>query len=127
MSKEQTLPRRLFRLSAWSNRVIWRRKKLTPASSFEGLGQQTGIAEAVLHDGSESFEAKMNKVIVLRDDLSTRAREVEGVGLFCAAQIVQLEDQVLWKERFISPDDPANTLKFVSMRAPAKVRALSPA
>lgn len=51
----------------------------TPASRFEGLAQETGIGQAVLHDGSEPVKAKVNKVIVLSDDLSTRAREIEGV------------------------------------------------
>lgn len=51
----------------------------TPASGFEGLAQETGVGKAILHDGSEPIEAKMDKIIVLSDDLSTRAREVESV------------------------------------------------
>ena len=53
-------------------------EEITQKSALR-LAQQTGIREAVLHDGSESVEAKMNKIVVLSDDLSTRAREVEGV------------------------------------------------
>ena len=58
---------------------IWTPKIRTPASSFKGLAQKTSIGKAALHDGSEPVEAKVNEVIVLSDDLSTRAREVEGV------------------------------------------------
>ena len=51
----------------------------TPASSFEGFAQKTGVGKAILHDGSEPIEAKVNKVVVLSDDLSTRTREVERI------------------------------------------------
>lgn len=54
-------------------------RRRTPASSFEGLAEETGIRKAILHDGSETVEAKVNEIIVLGNDLSTRAREVQGI------------------------------------------------
>ena len=69
-----------FQDSAYDAKEETRTPKIrTPASSFQGFAQETGIGKAVFHDGSESVEAKVNKVIVLSDDLSTRTREVEGV------------------------------------------------
>jgi hypothetical protein len=79
-----------------------------PASGLQSATEQTGIGESVLHDALEARESKMNEVVVLRNDLSSRSREVEGVGLFGSTEVVQLEDQVLGKIAFVSPDDPAN-------------------
>lgn len=80
-----------------------------PTSSFDRLTQEAGIGKAILHNRPEPLEAKVNEIVVLSNDLSTRPGEVEGVRLFRSAKIVQLEDQVLGKERLVSPDDPANT------------------
>ncbi len=79
MFQEQVLSKHVSRLNIWSKRGNKDAEIRTPASSFQGFAQETGIGKAILHDGSESVEAKVNKVIVLSDDLSTRTREVEGV------------------------------------------------
>lgn len=50
----------------------------------------------------------MDEVVVLRDDLRTGPREIEGVGFFGAAEIVQLEDEVPGEVGFVAPDYPAN-------------------
>ena len=51
----------------------------------------------------------MDEHIVLGNDLSTWAREIERVGLLSPAQVVKLEDEVLWEICFISPDNPTYT------------------
>ena len=49
----------------------------------------------------------MDQVVVLGYDLGARAGEVERVGLFCAAEVVEFEDQMLGEVGFVAPDDPA--------------------
>jgi hypothetical protein len=48
----------------------------------------------------------VDEVEVLSDDLGARAGEVEGVGLFGAAEVVELENQVLGEVGLVAPDDP---------------------
>lgn len=51
----------------------------------------------------------MDQVVVLRDDLSAGAREIEGVGFFGAAEIVEFEDEMFGEVGLVTPDDPADT------------------
>lgn len=51
----------------------------------------------------------MDQIVVLRYNLSARAREVERVRLFGAAEVVELEDEVLGEIRFVAPNDPTDT------------------
>lgn len=50
----------------------------------------------------------MDQVVVLHYDLGAGTGEVERVGLFGAAEVVQLEDQVFGEEGLVAPDDPAD-------------------
>ena len=50
-----------------------------PAGCFEGLAQQSGVRKTVLHDISIPIKAQVDEVVVLSDDLSAWAREVQGV------------------------------------------------
>lgn len=79
-----------------------------PPSLLQRLAQQPRVRKAVLHDVPEAFEAEMDEVVVLRDDLRAGPREVEGVGFFGAAEIVQLEDEVPGEVGLVAPDYPAN-------------------
>ena len=54
-----------------------------------------------------ALAAKTHEIVVLRDDLPARAREVEGEGRHAAAEIVDVEDQVLGQVAFLPPEDPA--------------------
>ena len=80
-----------------------------PSGSLECLGQQSCVTHAAFHDSSVAIEAKVDEVVVLANDLSARSREIQGVALFRATQVVQLKDQMFGKIRLVSPDDPANT------------------
>lgn len=51
----------------------------------------------------------MNQVVILRNDLGTRSREVEGVRLFGSTQVMQFENEVFREKTFIPPNDPAHT------------------
>lgn len=79
-----------------------------PSSLLESFCQHPRIVQAILHDGAVSIKPKVDKVIVLGDDLGTRTGEVESIRLFRAAQIMQLEYQVIRQIGPISPNDPAN-------------------
>lgn len=79
-----------------------------PPGLFQRFAQQPRVREAIFHDVSEAFKAKVDEVVVLRDDLRARPREVEGVGFFGAAKVVQLEDEVPGKVGFVTPNDPTD-------------------
>lgn len=51
----------------------------------------------------------MYEIVVLGDDLGSWAGEVERVGLFCSAEVVEFEDEVFGEEGFVTPDYPTNT------------------
>ena len=55
------------------------------------MGDREVNLHAILHDGLESFEAKVNQIIILSYNLSTRTREIESVGLFSATKVMQFE------------------------------------
>jgi len=55
-----------------------------PAGGFERFRQKASVRERVFHDAAVAFEAKVNEVVVLCDDLGSRAGEVEGEGFFGA-------------------------------------------
>ena len=80
-----------------------------PASSLESFTEQAGVGQGVFHDLAVPAEAEMNQIVVLGDDLCSWTGEVQCVGLFSAAKVVQLEDEVLGQVGFVTPDDPANT------------------
>ena len=82
---------------------------LVPPCSFQALGQQPGVGEAVLHDGAVAVEAEVDEEEVLGDDLGAGAGEVEGVGFLGAAEVVELEDEVFGQVGLVSPDDPADS------------------
>ena len=51
----------------------------------------------------------MDEIVILSDDLSAWTGEVQGVGFFGAAKVVELEDQMLGQVGLITPDDPTDT------------------
>lgn len=59
-----------------------------PAGGFEGFAQQPRVGEGVLHDRPIAFEAQVDQVVVLGDDLGTWAGKVEREGFFGPAQVV---------------------------------------
>ena len=63
-----------------------------PASGLKGLAQQPCIRQGVLHDTAVAIETKMDEVVVLSDDLPSRAGEIQSVRLLSPTQVVQLED-----------------------------------
>lgn len=77
-----------------------------PPSLLQRFAQQPCVRKAVLHDVPEAIKAEMDEVVVLCNDLRAGPREVKGVGLFGAAQIVQLEDEVAGEVGFVAPDYP---------------------
>ena len=49
------------------------------ASGFDGDGDESCVLETLLLDCCIAFEAEMNEIVVLSDDVSSRTREVEGI------------------------------------------------
>lgn len=66
-----------------------------PSGRLQALAKQSGIIQAIFHDFSVSRESEMDEIAVLGDYLSTRPGEIKSVGLFCSAEVVELEDEVL--------------------------------
>ena len=65
-----------------------------PAARLERLAEKAGVGHAVFHDLPEPVKAEMDEVVILGDDVSARAREVQCVGFLGAAEIVEFEDEV---------------------------------
>ena len=79
-----------------------------PPTRLQRLAQQPRVRQAILHDVPIPREAEMNEIEVLRNDLRAWPRKVQCVRLLRAAEIVQLEDQVLGQLRLVAPDDEAH-------------------
>lgn len=45
----------------------------------------------------------------LTEDGGARSREIEGIRVFRASEVVQLENEILVKELFVFPDNPSET------------------
>lgn len=65
-----------------------------PAARLERLAKKAGVGHAVFHDLPEPVKAEVDEVVILGDDVSARAREVQRVGFLGAAEIVEFEDEV---------------------------------
>ena len=59
-------------------------------------------------DALVPLEPEAEEVVVLRDDLPGRAGEVDLEDRHVAAQVVDMEHQVLGEFLAVSPDDPAD-------------------
>lgn len=79
-----------------------------PPCLLQRFTQQPRIAQAVLHDAAIAFETEVDKVVVLGDDLGSRAGEGERVGFLGAAEVVQFKLKVRGEVGFVTPDDPAD-------------------
>lgn len=51
--------------------------------------------------------AEADKLVVLADHLGGAFREVEGEGSLVCAEVVDVEDELLWEVFRRAPDDPA--------------------
>jgi len=50
------------------------------SSGFDGDGDEPCVLETLLLDSGVAIEAEMNEIVVLGYDVSSRTREVEGIG-----------------------------------------------
>ena len=75
---------------------------------LERGAEVVGSAGDVAHDGAVAAAAEADELVVLADDLGGAFGEVEGEGGLVGAEVVDVEDEVLWKVFGGSPDDPAN-------------------
>lgn len=60
------------------------------------------------HDAPITLFAETNHLIVLSNHIRSTAREVEGEGSLVGTQVVDVEDEFLWQELGITPDDPSS-------------------
>lgn len=56
-----------------------------PSCGLESFRKEAGIGHGVFHDATVAFEAEVDEVVVLCDNLGAGAGEVEGEGFFGAA------------------------------------------
>jgi len=80
-----------------------------PSRLLQAFGQHPGIGQAILHDFAIAIEPEMDEVIILHYHLGARPREIKGERLLRAAQVVELEDEILWQICLVTPDDPAQS------------------
>lgn len=76
---------------------------------LKGPTQQPSVREHVLHDVTVSGESQMNEIEVLSDDLCARSGKVQRVRLLSAAQVVELENEMLRQIALVSPDNPSHS------------------
>jgi hypothetical protein len=79
-----------------------------PFARLQGLAQQPCVLERVVHDGGVSVFPQGEEVVILRDHLRRGAGEIEGVGLFRPAEVVELKDELLRQPLLAPPDHPAD-------------------
>ena len=65
------------------------------------------VAACLLH-APVAVEAETQQRVVLRDDLRPRAREVQRERRHVAAEVVDVEDEILRQRRAVAPDGPAD-------------------
>src|SRR5215211_2699178 len=70
--------------------------------------QPRGDVAGVSLDVPVALEAEPQEVVVLRDHLGARPREVERERRHVVAEVVDPEDQVLRQSLAVTPDDPAH-------------------
>ena len=63
-----------------------------PACCFERFAEETRVGKTVFHYGAVAIEAKVDEVEVLGYDLGAGAGEVESIGFFGAAEVVEFKD-----------------------------------
>jgi hypothetical protein len=85
------------------------------------LGEPHGDVTAGLLDTTVALEAEAQEVVVLRDHLGTRAGEVEREGRHVAAEVVDVEDEVLGERLRVSPQRPADARHHQAVLVPGGV------
>ena len=93
--------------------------ELIPASCFKSTTEKPGVSQSILlrdsqlkccvgmsekgyHDLPVSREPKMDQVVILGNDLTSWAGEVQRVRLFRPAKIVELKNKMLRKIRLVA-------------------------
>lgn len=76
---------------------------------LERTRKQARVLQIRKGNAAVTLKAKVDEVEVLRDDRSSRSREIERETIFDGTKVMQLEDEVLRKVSLVPPDDPADT------------------
>jgi hypothetical protein len=63
----------------------------------------------VAYDAAVASLAETQKLVILRNNVNSRLREVECEGNLWRAKVVDSEQDLVRQEAFIPPDSPANT------------------
>ena len=66
----------------------------------------SGLGE-VVHDAAVAMLAKTNKLVVLANDLGGTLGKVKSEGSLIGAEVVDVEDELLWEELWLTPDNPS--------------------
>ena len=86
--------------------VAWRHDEKT--EGFELLCKIVGGTCQVEHDGAVAMLAKSDHLVVLRNDVRCTFGEVQGEGSLISTEVVDVEDELLRKIFWRSPDHPTN-------------------
>ena len=63
----------------------------------------------LLHDRAVTVLSKTNELVVLADDVGCSLGEVESEGSLVSTEVVDVENEFLWQELWITPDNPSDT------------------
>jgi hypothetical protein len=76
---------------------------------FKRIGEVIGGSGQVAHDGFVTLLAKTDELVILSNNLRRTLGEVESERGLIGAKIIDVEDKLLGKVLWCSPDDPTNT------------------
>mmetsp|Transcript_39954 Transcript_39954/g.103397 ORF Transcript_39954/g.103397 Transcript_39954/m.103397 type:complete len:220 (-) Transcript_39954:973-1632(-) len=90
------------------------RSAILAVEALEGITQVFGVAELVVAQGAVAREPEAVELVVLDEDATGGAREVQGVGVRLAAQVRDRDGDVLAQALALAPDDPASATDALS-------------
>src|SRR5210317_285092 len=99
---------------------------LEDAELLDFVGEILGRVVAGLVDLAVSFNTQAQEIVILGNDLSAGAGEVQGEGRHVAAQVVDPEDQVVGQVFLVAEDAPADTERGQSELVAGGVDRLDP-
>mmetsp|Transcript_39490 Transcript_39490/g.102180 ORF Transcript_39490/g.102180 Transcript_39490/m.102180 type:complete len:220 (+) Transcript_39490:337-996(+) len=90
------------------------RSAILGVEALEGVTQVFGVARLVVAQGAVARVPEAVELVVLDEDATGGAREVQGVGVRLAAQVRDRDGDVLAQALALAPDDPASATDALS-------------
>src|SRR5580658_5540911 len=102
------MARRVFHGPRHDRKIVTGGEYLEGAELLNLAGELYGHLLTGLVDSAVPGPAEPDEVVILGHDLAGRARKVDGQGGHCAAEIIDVEDQIRIKIGQFTPDDPTD-------------------